>query len=142
MRTLDPMEGKNTTARPGPLLCGASIFGLAVWSGVLLFLPRVQGIGWGTYLSAVLMALLFAVLLAGHLSAEIRFRPEEGIAAKTFFRKMQCRWNGIQRVEVRPLLPGVTIYLICTVRGPVVFTSLWRNHRRLLALLQERARFA
>lgn len=136
------MEGKNATTRPGPLLCGASIFGLVVWCAVLLILPRIPGIGVGTYLSAVLMALLFAVLLAGHLSTEIRFRDDEGIAARTLFRKMKCRWNGIDRVEVRPLLPGVTIYLICTVRGPVVFTSLWRNHRVLLTMLQERARMA
>lgn len=134
------MEGNTLTARPGPLLFGTTIFGLMVWLSVLLFLPRVQGIGTWTYLSAVLMALLFAVLLAGHLSTEINFR-KEGISARTFFRTLKCRWNGVDRVEVRPLLPGVTIYLICTVRGPVVFTSLWKNHRSLVDALRERTRF-
>jgi len=135
------MASKTMVARPGPLLFGATIFGLVVWLAVLLVLPQVQGIGTGTYLSAVLMALLFATLLVGHLSTEIEFQSD-GIAAKTFFRRLRCRWSGIDRVEVRPLLPGITIYLICTVRGPVVFTSLWKNHRPLLEALRERTRFA
>lgn len=137
MGSLERMDAK-IVARPGPFLYGSSLFGLVVWLSVLLFLPRVPGIPWGTYLCAVAMALLFAMLLTGHLSSEIRIGGE-GIASRTFFRAMQCRWTGIDRVEVRPLLPGVTIYLICTIRGPVVFTSLWRNHRRLLSELRTRS---
>lgn len=135
------MTSSTMVARPGPLLFGTTIFGLFVWLGVLLLLPWVKGIGMGTYLSAVLMALLFATLLLGHLSTEIQFRSD-GIAAKTFFRRLRCRWNAVDRVEVRPLFPGITIYLICTVRGPVVFTSLWKNHRPLLEALRERTRFS
>jgi hypothetical protein len=141
MARLECMASKTMVARPGPLLYGATIFGLLVWLGVLLLLPWVKGIGVGTYLSAVLMALLFATLLLGHLSTEIQFRSD-GISAKTFFRTLRCRWAGVDRVEVRPLVPGITIYLICTVRGPVVFTSLWKNHRPLLEALRQRTRFA
>src|SRR5690606_8617636 len=113
MSRLDLMASSTMVARPGPLLFGTTIFGLSVWLGVLLLLPWVKGIGMGTYLSAVLMALLFATLLLGHLSTEIQFRSD-GIAAKTFFRRLRCRWNAVDRVEVRPLFPGITIYLICT----------------------------
>src|SRR5690606_2327141 len=77
----------------------------------------------------------------GHLSAEIRAR-NDGIDAKTFFRKLHCKWSHVRHVEVRPFMPGLTIYLVSTTVGPVVFTSLWRNHRELLSTLQERVRSA
>src|SRR5690606_18851328 len=79
MTRLEGMTSSTMVARPGPLLFGTTIFGLSVWLGVLLLLPWVKGIGMGTYLSAVLMALLFATLLLGHLSTEIQFRSD-GIA--------------------------------------------------------------
>lgn len=131
------VETKTLIARPGNFLRGSSFFGLVVWLLALLLVSRLPGIGWGTFFSALAMASLFAALFLGHLSAEIRAK-NDGFAAKTFFRKLQCQWAGVRRVDVRPFMPGITIYLISTTRGPVVFTSLWRNHRQLLSALQER----
>ena len=136
------METKSTLiARPGNFLRGSSLFGLVVWLSALLLVSRLPGIGWATFLSAVAMASLFGALLLGHLSAEIRAR-NDGIDAKTFFRKLHCKWSHVRHVEVRPFMPGLTIYLVSTTVGPVVFTSLWRNHRELLSTLQERVRSA
>ena len=129
--------GRTLIARPGPLLRGSSIFGLAVWLGTLMLVSRTPGIGWGTFLSALAMTGLFGALLVGHLSSEIQTR-DDGLKMRTFFRRMSCRWNAVKRVEIRPFMPGLTIYLVSTTRGPVVFTSLWRNHRELLAALRER----
>lgn len=129
--------GRTLIARPGPLLRGSSIFGLVVWLGALVLVSGTPGIGWGTFISALAMTALFGALLIGHLSAEIQAKGD-GLAARTFFRKLQCRWNNVRRVEIRPFMPGLTIYLVSTTRGPVVFTSLWRNHRELLAALREK----
>lgn len=43
-----------------------------------------------------------------------------------------------EEVETRPFMPELTIYLVSVARVPLVFTSLWRNHRELLAALRER----
>jgi uncharacterized membrane protein len=123
------------------LLYGSSIFGLLVWIAVLILLATLPGITTLTFLCAAAMAALFGSLLLSHLIAEIDL-GSEGIAARTVFRKLRCKWSGVRRVEVRPLLPGITIYLISTARGPVVFTSLWRNSRRLLEALRDRALLA
>lgn len=132
------METNSTlVARPGAFLRGSSLFGLLIWIGALVLVSRLPGIGWGTFLSALAMAALFGALLLGHFSAEIRAK-HDGIAAKTFFRKLQCKWTNVNRVEARPFMPGLTIYLVSTKSGPVIFTSLWRNHRQLLSALQER----
>lgn len=103
----------------------------------LLLVSGTPGIGWGTFFSAMAMTALFTVLLVGHLSAEIQAKAD-GIAARTFFRRLQCQWDNVRRVEIRPFMPGLTIYLVSTTRGPVVFTSLWRNHRELLSALRDR----
>ncbi|AKU90725.1 hypothetical protein [Vulgatibacter incomptus] len=129
--------GWKLIAKPGRILRGSAVFGLVVWLVALVVVSRIPGIGWGTFLSALAMTLLFTALLVGHLSSEIQAQVD-GLRARTFFRKLQCRWNNVRHVEVRPFMPGLTIYLVSTTRGPFVFTSLWRNHRELLDALRER----
>ncbi|WP_373049224.1 hypothetical protein [Vulgatibacter sp.] len=128
-------------ARPGWLLRGASLFGLVAWLGIFAMLFTVPGITAGTYFSALAMAGLFGLLLAGQQAAVIRI-DREGLSGRTLFRRLRCNWKAVQRVEARPFFPGLTIFLIATNRGPLVFTSLWRNHGELLAILRERAQLA
>jgi len=128
-------------ARPGLLLRGASLFGLVAWLGIFAMLFTLPGITAGTYLSALAMAGLFAALLAGQQAAVIRI-DREGISGRTLFRRLRCGWRAVHRVEARPFFPGLTIFLVATSRGPLVFTTLWRNHGELLALLRERAELA
>lgn len=125
-------------ARPGWFLRGASCVGLVAWLAIFALLFTVPGITIGTYLSALAMAGLFGVLLAGQQAAVIRI-DREGVSGRTLFRRLRCNWKSVQRVEARPFFPGLTIFLIATNRGPLVFTSLWRNHHELLRLLRERA---
>lgn len=142
MRIVSAMERAGSlVARPGWLLRGASLFGLLAWLGIFGVLFTLPGITAGTYLSALAMAGLFALLLAGQQAAVIRI-DREGISGRTLFRRMTCGWRSVQRVEARPFFPGLTIFLIATNRGPLVFTTLWRNHGKLLALLRERAELA
>ncbi len=128
-------------SRPGWLLRGSCLFGLITWLGIFVVLFTLPGITAGTYLSALVMAGLFALLLAGQQAAVIRI-DREGISGRTLFRRMNCGWRAVHRVEARPFFPGLTIFLIATSRGPLVFTSLWRNHGQLLAQLREKAELA
>lgn len=140
MRSLVGMErSPPLIARPGPLLRGAAVFGLATWLAILALLASLPGITLGAWCSALAMAGLFACLLAGQQAAEIR-ADREGISGRTLFRRLRCPWPGVQRVEVWPFVPGITIFLVATRRGPLVFTSLWRNHGALLETVRARAR--
>lgn len=133
------MASSTLVARPGAVLRGASIFGLVSWLGVFVLLTRIPGITGGTYLGALAMAGLFALLLAGQSAAVIR-ADEDGLSGRTLFRMLRCRWTNVRRVEARPFLPGLTIFLVATASGPLVFTTLWRNHGKLLAAVREKAR--
>mgnify|MGYP001210455004 CR=1 FL=1 len=128
-------------ARPGWILRGASLFGLLAWLAIFAVLFTVPGITAGTYLSALAMAALFAALLAGQQAAVIR-ADRDGLSGRTLFRSLRCNWTSVQRVEARPFFPGLTIFLVATTRGPLVFTTLWRNHAELLRELRERAALA
>lgn len=128
-------------ARPGVLLRAISLFGLCTWLGIFALLFTVPGITSGTFFGALGMASLFALLLLGQAAAEIRC-DDDGLAGRTLFRQVRCRWTGVRRIEVRPFLPGLTIFLVATSAGPLVFTSLWRNHRHLLHLVKDRAQLA
>lgn len=142
MSRFDPMaNSKLLVARPGVLLRCASIFGLLSWLGIFALLFWVPGITSGTYFAALAMAGLFLVLLLGQSASEIEVL-DDGLAGRTFFRQIRCRWAGVRRIEVRPFLPGLTIFMVATNDGPLVFTSLWRNHRHLLHLVRDRARLA
>lgn len=124
-------------ARPGVLLRLTSFFGLFTWLGIFALLFTVPGITSGTFFGALGMASLFALLLLGQAAAEIRC-DDDGLSGRTLFRRIRCRWAGVRRVEIRPFLPGLTIFLVATSSGPLVFTSLWRNHKHLLETLRTR----
>lgn len=128
-------------ARPGVLLRLTCSFGLLTWLGIFALLFTVPGITSGTFFGALGMASLFALLLLGQAAAEIRC-DEAGLSGRTLFRRVRCRWAGVRRIEIRPFLPGLTIFLVATSSGPLVFTSLWRNHRPLLDRVRDRARLA
>lgn len=142
MRSLIAMETDSlVVAKPGLLLRGTSILGVVTWFGVLVLCLALPGVTFQACLSALGMLALFGALLAGQAMAQIRVRPD-GLFGRTLFRRMHCNWSAVQRVEVRPFFPGLTIFLVATSRGPLVFTSLWRNYRELLATLRERAQLA
>lgn len=124
--------------RPGWLLQGGAIFGLVTWLAVLGVLSTVPGVGLGTVFSALAMAALFALLLVTQGACTVQAGPE-GLFARSLLRVVHCRWDGVHRLEVRQLLPGLRFYLLATVSGPVVFSSLWSRHRELAELVRERA---
>lgn len=128
----------NLRCRPGWLLQGGAIFGLVSWLAILGLLATVPGIGIGTALSALAMAALFAVLLITQSACAVHASPE-GLFARSLLRVVHCRWDGVHRLEVRQLLPGIRFYLLATVSGPVVFSSLWSRHRELVELVRDRA---
>lgn len=136
------MEPRDTlVSRPGWILRGSSLFCLLFWLATIGMLVRLPGITFGTFLSAFAMAGLFGFLLAGHQISSIQI-DSEGLSGRTLFRRMRCGWNAVHRVDVRPFFPGLTIFLVATARGPLVFTSLWRNHGKLLQMVRERAQLA
>ena len=126
---------------PGWLLQGGATFGLVIWLAVLGLLATVPGVGIGTVLSALAMAGLFAVLLVTQRACTVHAGPE-GLFARSLLRVVHCRWEGVHRLEVRQLLPGVRFYLLATVAGPVAFSSLSSRHRELVALVRDRAGLA
>ena len=142
VRRFEGMEARDTLeSRPGWLLRGASLACLLIWLAIFGLLLALPGVTFGTYASALAMAGMFAFLLAGHQAAAIRV-DLDGLSGRTLFRRMRCSWKAVHRVEVRPFFPGLTIFLVATSRGPLVFTSLWRNHGELLRLVRERAELA
>lgn len=115
--------------------------GLAIWLGVLAILSTVPGIGVGTVLSALAMAGLFALLLVTQRACAVQAGPE-GLLSRSLLRVVHCRWEGVHRLEVRQLLPGVRFYLLATAAGTVAFSSLWSRHRELADLVRDRAGLA
>ncbi len=136
MRPMDLLH-----CRPGRLLHGGAIFGLVSWLAILALLATVPGIGFGTVLSALAMAALFALLLVTQRACAVHAGPE-GLFARSLLRVVHCRWEAVHRLEVRQLLPGLRFYLLATASGPVAFSSLWSGHRELVALVRERAGLA
>jgi hypothetical protein len=124
--------------RPGWLLQGGAVFGLVSWIAILGVLSTVPEVGLGTVLSALAMAGLFAVLLITQRACTVHAGPE-GLFARSLLRVVHCRWEGVHRLEVRQLLPGLRYYLLATASGPVVFSSLWSRHRELVELVRDRA---
>ena len=134
----DPKAGKQVF-RPHAVL--AAIMGAAtlLWLGVLVYLLRFDGVPVQTFLSAVFFVLFFGVSLTYYARTRIVV-DARGITYQGMVRTRSYSFKEIRKVDV---LPGpVTVYAIRTNGGLVNFTSFFQHHRRLAALLVERAKLA
>lgn len=111
-----------------------------LWVGMLLFLlVNFQNVPMDTYLTVIFFIVLFAVSLAYYGRTRIVV-DARGITYRGMVRTRSFSFKEIRKVDV---LPGpVTVYAIRTSGGLVNFTSFFQHHRRLAALLVERAKLA
>jgi len=111
-----------------------------LWVGMLLFLLlKFQNVPTKTYLTVIFFIALFAVSLTYYARTRIVV-DARGITYQGMVRKRSYSFKEIRKVDV---LPGpVTVYAIRTSGGLVNFTSFFQHHRRLAALLVERANLA
>lgn len=136
---MDTVGGVSSTcARPGLLLRGAAATGLVTWAGLLFVLAMLPGIEAYTFLSALAMACFFAAIVAIQNASEIR-AGQDGLVARSFLRSLACGWKGVARPRSIRTIPGVSTWIVATHAGTVVFSSLWKNHRRLVEEIERRA---
>jgi hypothetical protein len=125
--------------RPSKLLAVLMAAAGAVWVGVLLYLLTFPEVALKTVLSAVFFVLFFALSLAYYLRTSIEI-DASGITYRGVLHTRRFVYEDIKNVDV---LPGpITVYAVRGTRGLVHFTSFFRHHRRLMALLVERARLS
>jgi hypothetical protein len=114
------------------LMAGAGL----LWISVLGYLMSFEGVPLQTFLAALFFVVFFAVSLMYYGRSSIVV-DERGITCRGMVRTRRFSFTDIHKVDV---LPGpVTVYAIRGRGGFVHFTSFFLHHRRLAALLVERA---
>ncbi len=107
-----------------------------LWVAVLLYLLTFDGVPLKTFLATLFFVVFFAVSLMYYGRTRIVV-DARGITYRGMVRTRSYSFKDIRKVDV---LPGpVTVYAIRTNGGLVNFTSFFQHHRRLAALLVERA---
>jgi Bacterial PH domain len=131
----DAKAGKQVF-RPHAVL--AAVMGAAtlLWSGVLVYLLRFDGVPVQTFLSALFFVLFFGVSVTYYGRTRIVV-DSGGMTYRGLVRTRRFSFADIRKVDV---LPGpVTVYAVRGNRGFVHFTSLFAHHRHLARLLIERS---
>jgi hypothetical protein len=114
------------------LMAGAGL----LWISVLVYLLSFEGVPLKTFLATLFFVVFFGVSLMYYGRSRIVV-DERGITCRGMVRTRRFSFNDIHKVDV---LPGpVTVYAIRGRDGFVHFTSFFLHHRRLAALLVERA---
>jgi hypothetical protein len=111
-----------------------------LWLGLLVYLlMSFQDVPAQTFLAVIFFIVLFAVSLTYYARTRIVV-DARGITYRGMVRTRTFSFTEIRKVDV---LPGpVTVYAIRTNGGFVNFTSFFLHHRRLAALLVERAKLS
>jgi hypothetical protein len=122
--------------RPSKLLAILMASAGALWCGVLIYLMTFRDVPLKTLCSALFFVVFFALSLAYYVRTSIEI-DGAGITYHGVLHTRHFTFEEIKKVDV---LPGPII--VYAVRGPgglVHFTSFFRHHRRLMALLIQRA---
>ncbi|WP_407660002.1 PH domain-containing protein [Hyalangium gracile] len=108
-----------------------------LWVTVLVYLLRFDDVPVKTFLAVIFFVVFFAVSLTYYARTRIVV-DARGITYRGMVRTRRYTFEDIRKVDV---LPGpVTVYAIRDTGGGFVhFTSFFQHHRRLAALLVERA---
>ncbi len=127
--------------RPAPILAVSMGVAGLLWVAVLVYLCTFQGVPLKTFLSALFFVAFFGVSHAYYARAAIEV-DAGGVTYRGMVRTERFAFGDILHLDVWP--GPVTVYAI-RGRGRgrgVHFTSFFAQHRRLVALLVERAGLA
>lgn len=118
-------------------LRAAVVAAAAFWAAALIALARLPSSEPRLLAGAAGFALFFAAfgVVYGRTSITV---TDDGIVARTPFRRRRVRFEDILEVVVRDG-PGGRVYSVLTRRGLVRFTSLFSRHGELFETLLERA---
>lgn len=114
-------------------MAGAGILWISVLVYLLMSFDEVPA---KTFLAVIFFVVFFSVSLAYYARTRIVV-DARGITYRGMVRTRRFSFKEIRKVDV--LQGPVTVYAIRTNGGPVNFTSFFQHHRRLAALLVERA---
>lgn len=134
-----PTTPTSAVFRPN-LALGLSLSAAALlWLGVFAYLLTLEGVPQQTLASTSFFVAFFWTCVVYYWRTVIIVEPS-GVTYRGMVRTEHFRYGDISNVDV---LPGpITVYCIRTRGRRVHFTSFFRNHRRLLSLLVERARLS
>lgn len=122
--------------RPSRALAAIMATAAILWGGVLLYLLKFDSVPVKTMLSAIFFVIFFAVSLTYYARTAIVV-DASGMTYRGVLRTQYLQFEEIRNLDVLPGL--ITVYAVRGNRGLVHFTSFFRNHRDLVALLVERA---
>ncbi|MHB8876904.1 MAG: PH domain-containing protein [Myxococcaceae bacterium] len=108
----------------------------ALWLAALVFLMRLGGVPTTTVLTAAAFLLFFAVAGAYYARTAI-FVDGRGLTVRSLTRTDRFSFREIHRVEV--LRGPVTVYSVKARGRYFHFTSFFKHHRTLAALVADRA---
>ncbi len=137
LRTIEPM-GADRTFRPSGALIAVLAAAAACWLGVLALLTTLSGVEGRTWMSVFFFIGFFAVFLV-HYGTQSILVHSSGLVVRRFLGLQSFDFSDIVEIDVHPG-PGMTIYDVITRRGPIQFSSWFRGHEELLALIVEGAR--
>ena len=125
--------------RPSKLLAYLMAGAGVLWAGVLIYLLTFRDVPMKTVFSALFFVLFFGLSLAYYVRTSIEI-DASGITYRGVIATRRLGYDDIKNVDI---LPGpIIVYAVRGKGGLVHFTSFFRHHKRLLALLIERARLA
>ena len=125
--------------RPRKVFAAAMALAGLLWSAVLVYLLQFRGVPVKTFLSALFFVVFFGLSLTYYARTVIVI-DGAGLTYRGIMRTERFSFDDIRKVDV---LPGpVTVYAIRGKGRFVHFTSFFKHHQRLVALLIERAGLA
>jgi Bacterial PH domain len=137
------MDGRNSEAvgrqvfRPRRVLAALMAAAGVLWVTVLVYLLRFDGVPLKTFLAVIFFVCFFGVSLMYYARTRIVV-DAGGITYRGMVRTRHYSFKEIRKVDV--MQGPVTVYAIRDTGGGFVhFTSFFQHHRRLAALLVERA---
>ncbi len=137
------MDGHNSEAvgrqvfRPRRVLAALMAAAGVLWVTVLVYLLRFDGVPLKTFLAVIFFVVFFGVSLMYYARTRIVV-DARGITYRGMVRTRHYSFKDIRKVDV--MQGPVTVYAIRDTGGGLVhFTSFFQHHRRLAALLVERA---
>jgi hypothetical protein len=125
--------------RPRRVFAAAMALAGLLWSAVLVYLLQFRGVPVKTFLSALFFVVFFGLSLT-YYARTVIVVDGAGLTYRGIMRTERFSFDDIRKVDV---LPGpVTVYAIRGKGRFVHFTSFFKHHQRLVALLIERAGLA
>lgn len=127
------MDDRDRTFRPSRTLIGLLAGSAACWLAVLLLLLNLPGVAGQTYLAVFFFIGFFGVFIV-HYATQAIVVSSTGLVVRRLFGLQAFDFQDIVKIDVYPG-PAMTIYDIVTRRGPIQFSSWFRDHRELLDLI-------